>query len=55
MGIISESFWTREQDFSIQRCDDMWMLYDENGDFVNAFKTFERLYEVMNEIRRVKR
>ena len=55
MDDISEVFYTRDRDFAIQRVDGFWLLYDGNGDFVNEFASFQRMINVINEIRRVRR
>lgn len=55
MGFVSEVFYTRERDFAFQRVDGFWLLYDGNGYFVNEFASFQRMINVMNEIRRVRR
>lgn len=43
--MISPVFWTHDLRFAFQYVDGYWRIYDEAGDFVIEFQTYEETFE----------
>lgn len=47
--MISPVFWTHDLRFAFQYVDGYWRVYDEVGDFVIEFRTYEETFEHIAE------
>lgn len=47
--MISPVFWTHDLRFAFQYVDGYWRIYDEAGDFVIEFRTYEETFEYIAE------
>lgn len=48
--MISPVFWTFDLRFAFQYVDGYWRVYDEVGDFVIEFRTYEETFEYIAKV-----